>query len=106
MKIDGIKGRPLRPVTTRKVAKSTTGSTKTISSMRSEDSVDVSDHAQTLDMIRDLVDSTPDVRVDEVDRIVRELKGKKYKIDFEKVADGFIREAILNELAKRQGRGR
>jgi anti-sigma28 factor (negative regulator of flagellin synthesis) len=48
-----------------------------------------------------MVSETPDIRVEEVDRIVRELKSKKYKIDFEKVAEGFIKEAILNEISRR-----
>ena len=106
MKIGGIKGGPVRPASLRKTARSKTSSTKSIASMRSDELVDVSDHSQTLDLIREMVDATPDVRVDEVDRIVRELKGGKYRIDFEKVADGFIKEAILNEMAKRQGEGR
>lgn len=66
------------------------------------DEVQVSSHSETLDMIRDMVGETPDVRVEEVERIVNEMKSGKFKVNFEKVAEGFIREAIVNEMSKRQ----
>lgn|GEM_PF-4291612 len=65
------------------------------------DNVEVVDHAETLELIRGFVGGTPDIRVDEVDRIVSQLKGGKYKINFEKVAESFIKEAILNEISKK-----
>lgn len=64
-------------------------------------SVEVSDHSETLGMIREIVAETPDVRVGEVERIVDEIKNGKYKLNFEKIAEGFIREAIENEMARR-----
>lgn len=67
-----------------------------------KDMISVSGHEETLDLIRGMVNEQPDVRVEEVDRIVGELKGGKYKIDFEKVAEGFIKEAIVNEMTKKQ----
>lgn len=74
------------------------------SSMQSitRDEVEVTDHRETLDMIRDLVGDTPDIRVDVVERIMGELKRGKYKINFEKVAEGFIKDAILNEIAQKK----
>jgi flagellar biosynthesis anti-sigma factor FlgM len=66
-----------------------------------QDQIEVNDHESTLAAIRDLVNVSPDVRSEEVDRIVDQLKNGKYKINFEKVADGFIKEAILNEMSKR-----
>lgn len=65
------------------------------------DSVRVEDHTETLELIRNLVSDAPDVRVDEVDRIVGKIRNGQYKINFESVAEGFIREAVENELARR-----
>lgn len=65
------------------------------------DMVEVADHATTLEVIKGLVANSPDVRVDEVERIVRQMKTGKYKIDFAKVAEGFIKEAIRTELARK-----
>ncbi len=65
------------------------------------DSADVGGHVETLSLIRDLVAANPDIRLDEVDRIARQLKSKKYKIDFERVAEGFIKEAILTEISRK-----
>lgn len=70
----------------------------------SSDKIEVSDHIETLDMIRGMVEDTPDIRAGEVDRIVGELKSGKFKINFEKVAEGFIKEAIMNEMAKKNAK--
>lgn len=66
-----------------------------------QDRIEVSDHVETLDVIRQMVSDTPDIRLEEVDRIVQQLKRGKYKVDFEKVAEGFIKEAILSEMTKK-----
>ncbi|MDB5038414.1 MAG: Flagellar biosynthesis anti-sigma factor FlgM [Bacteriovoracaceae bacterium] len=65
------------------------------------DAVEVSDHLQTIEIIRGLVQSSPDIRMSEVDRISKKLKDGTYKIDYEKVADAFIREVIMNEIARK-----
>lgn len=65
------------------------------------DSLEVSDHHATLEVIRELVSETPDIRVDEVERVIDQLKRGKYKFNFEKIAEGFIKEAILSEISKR-----
>ena len=105
MKIDGI-NKPIRSQRTKKSEKArAAGSAKSMSPMGETDTVEVADHSQTLDLIRSLVSEAPDVRVDEVDRIVRQLKGGKYKINFEKVAEGFIKEAVLTEMARKSRTG-
>jgi len=65
------------------------------------DSVEVGDHLATIDLIKNLVAGTPDLRMDQVERIVHELKSGKYKINFEKVAEGFIKETIITEIARK-----
>lgn len=77
-----------------------------ISSGTTADSIEVSDHAATMEVIKGLVADTPDIRTDEVDRIVNQLKGGKYKMNFERVAEGFIKEAILNEISKKPRSGK
>lgn len=105
MKIDGL-SKPTRAQRTKKSEKTkSAGASKSMSSLGEADTVEVADHSQTLDLIRSLVSETPDVRVDEVDRIVRQLKGGKYKINFEKVAEGFIKEAVLTEMARKSRTG-
>lgn len=81
-------------------------SSPTLQSMGDQDSVLIQDHETTLDVIRNMVADAPDVRMDAVDEIVGKLKSGKYKIDFERVAEGFIRDAIQHEVLKRKGRGR
>ena len=65
------------------------------------DSVEVTDHTTAIQVIKDLVDATPDLRANEVDRIRKMLSRGQYKIDYEKVADAFLREVILSELARK-----
>jgi flagellar biosynthesis anti-sigma factor FlgM len=65
------------------------------------DALEVSDHLTTVEIIRNLVQATPDVRTGDVERISNQLKNGSYKIDYEKVAEAFIREVIVNEIARR-----
>ena len=103
MKVGGIKGGVTRAGSTRKSSSSRSSkSVGSVSSFGNKDQVEVSDHSQTLDLIRDLVEASPDVRVDEVDRVMNQLKKGKYKVNFEKVAEGFIKEAIANAMARRR----
>lgn len=105
MKIDGIKGGIRSADKSKKASKGAASagskSGSSISGFGETAEVEVSDHASTLNLIKELVDASPDVRVDQVERIVGEIKGKKYKMNFEKVAEGFIKEAIITEMAKR-----
>lgn len=108
MKIDGIKRGINRASSAKKASRargsSSGGKISGVEKFAAEDSVEVSNHAATLDLIRDLVDSTPDMRMDQVERIVGEIRGGKYKINFEKVAEGFIKEAVMNEMIRKESR--
>lgn len=102
MRIDGVRGRAASRVDSSKKKDRAKGSARSSSVLqRMGDEISISDHSSTMDLIRSMVSETPDIRVEEVDRIVKQLKSKKYKIDFEKVAEGFIKEAILNEISRR-----
>ncbi len=65
------------------------------------DEVEVSDSAATIELIKDLVGSTPDIRLDQVERISKKLRDGSYKINYEKVAEAFIREVILTEISRK-----
>lgn len=68
------------------------------------DQVDLQTHQQTLDFIKQLVDNEPDMRLEEVDRVVEKMKDPEgYRINLEQVAEGFLKEAILNELSRKRG---
>ncbi len=102
MKIDGVRGRSTSRVdSSKKKDRAKASASKSSVLQRMGDEIEVTDHSSTMELIRSMVSETPDIRVEEVDRIVKELKSKKYKIDFEKVAEGFIKEAILNEISRR-----
>ena len=68
------------------------------------DELEVSDSGAAVDLIRNLVAESPDIRVGEVQRIVDQLKSGKFKINFAKVADGFLKEVILTEIARKAQR--
>jgi len=72
------------------------------SSEMTGDTVELNSYQGTLNLVRELVDQSPDIRVEEVDRIVQKMKNDDYRVNLEKVAESFIREAILNELSKRK----
>ncbi len=106
MKIDGLKPKiskteKAKPGKKAATSKSSSKATASRVSSSFQDSVEVSDHHETLAMIRSMVAQSDDVRVDEVERIVTQLKNGKYRINFERVAEGFIKDAILNELSKK-----
>ena len=112
MKINGLK--PGKASTTKKSEKSKGASKRasggSVASRASgaeaqsgkSDEVSVGAYSEALEMIRGMVDQTPDVRIEEVDRIVNELKNGQFKIDFEKIAEGFLKEAIMTEMAKKK----
>jgi flagellar biosynthesis anti-sigma factor FlgM len=108
MKVGGIKGGASGASKAKGPAKSGTGSkvekrAPVLGALGAPvaDKVEVVDHAATIEMIKDLVADSPDVRVDEVERVIGQLKSGKYKIDFAKVAEGFIKEVILTEIARK-----
>ena len=53
------------------------------------------DHKKALDIAR----STPEIREDRVKELKEKIKNGTYKVDSGKVADGMLREAILEHLA-------
>lgn len=79
------------------------GSLAPLTSAMTADALEVSDHVSTLEAIKTIVNETPDIRVDEVERVAQKLKSG-YKIDFEKLAEAFIKEVIMNELARKSGK--
>lgn len=44
--------------------------------------------------------STPDVRAERVEELKNKIKNGEYKIDSGKIADGILKEAVRDELAK------
>ncbi|TVQ76248.1 MAG: flagellar biosynthesis anti-sigma factor FlgM [Bradymonadales bacterium] len=111
MKIDGFgSGGSLTGVTktnkrrSEKAEKKASGVASAEVSGRLEgDTVELNHHRDTLNLIRDLVRASPDMREDEIDRVVRKIKESNgYQVNLDQVAEGFIREAILNELSFRR----
>ncbi len=92
-----------------KSSKKDSGALKSLGELASaltspSDSVEVTDHTTAIQVIKDLVDATPDLRSHEVDRIRKLLNKGHYKIDYEKVAEAFLKEVILSELARKLGK--
>jgi len=112
MKIDGGKGNNRISGANAKKANAKGGSNSASKSSgllgesSGGDRIEVSAQTETLDIIRQMVSDVPDVRMEEVERVMKKLKDGKYQVDYEKVADGFIKEALLNEFAKRMGKRR
>jgi flagellar biosynthesis anti-sigma factor FlgM len=72
------------------------------SGVSSSDTVEISSHAQAIEAIRELVAATPDIRSEQVARISDLLRQGKYKIDYQKVAESFIKHVIAEELARKK----
>ena len=92
-----------------KSSKKDQGTLKTLGELTSavtstSDAVEVRDHTTAIQVIKDIVESTPDLRAHEVDRIRKLLNAGQYKIDYEKVAEAFLKEVILSELARKLGK--
>lgn len=66
------------------------------------DTVEISSHAQAVEAIRELVATAPDIRAEQVARITDLLKQGKYKIDYKKVAESFIKHVIMEELSRKK----
>ena len=73
-----------------------------VNSALTSDSVEVADHTTAIQVIKELVSSSPDVRSNEVERVSKLLKSGQFKIDYEKIAEAFIREVIVNEISRKQ----
>lgn len=53
-------------------------------------------HAKAMNIAR----STPDVRANRVEELKAKIKSGEYKVDAGNIADGMLKEAIYDELAK------
>lgn len=62
--------------------------------------VQISPRARELNLARQVVDSTPDVREDKVAKFKSMIERGEYKPDAGKIADGILSEAIRDELSK------
>jgi flagellar biosynthesis anti-sigma factor FlgM len=102
MKINGNGGAKIQGADRSKKTK-TSGSNSGVASKSAEasDRIELSEHSESLSVIRQMVADVPDIRMDEVERVMKKLKDGKYTIDYEKVADGFIKEALLSEVARK-----
>lgn len=62
--------------------------------------VQISPRARELNMARQIVDATPDVREDKIAKFKGMIERGEYKPDASKIADGILAEAIRDELSK------
>lgn len=62
--------------------------------------VQISPRARELNLARQVVDSTPDVREDKVAKFKAMIERGEYKPDAGKIADSILSEAIRDELSK------
>lgn len=62
--------------------------------------VQISPRARELNLARQVVESTPDVREDKVAKFKSMIERGEYKPDAGKIADGILSEAIRDELSK------
>jgi flagellar biosynthesis anti-sigma factor FlgM len=63
------------------------------------DCVQLSARAQEFNRIKELVDRTPDVRQESVDRLRGAIQNGDYKPDSQKTSDALIRESLLDLFA-------
>lgn len=62
--------------------------------------VQISPRAREMNLARQVVESTPDVREDKVAKFKSMIERGEYKPDAGKIADGILAEAIRDELSK------
>jgi flagellar biosynthesis anti-sigma factor FlgM len=103
MKIHGNGGGKIQGTDRSKKAKPAASSKSGVASASSSDSdrIELSDQNESLSLIRQMVADVPDIRLEEVERVMKKLKDGKYSIDYEKVADSFIKEALMTEVARK-----
>jgi flagellar biosynthesis anti-sigma factor FlgM len=63
------------------------------------DCVHLSAEAQEYNRIKELVDKTPDVRQESVDRLRNDIESGAYSADAGKISDALIRESLLDLFA-------
>ncbi|NBX17913.1 MAG: flagellar biosynthesis anti-sigma factor FlgM [Proteobacteria bacterium] len=62
--------------------------------------VQISPRARELNLARQVVDATPDVREDKVAKFKSMIERGEYRPDAGKIADGILAEALRDELSK------
>ena len=76
---------------------------KSKSQMKKSVKVQLSDQALEASTAKqkalDIAMNTPDIRMDRVEELKARLKNGEYKIDSEKIAEGIVREALIDDLA-------
>ena len=68
------------------------------SSPKITDSVQISQASADMAKAKEIINDQPEVRVEKVDEVKREINNGSYKVDGKKVAEKIIKENILNEL--------
>ena len=103
MKIHGNGGGKIQGLDRSKKAKSSSSSNSGVASSKPSESdrIELSDQNESLSVIRQMVADVPDIRMEEVERVMKKLKDGKYPVDYEKVADSFIKEALITEVARK-----
>jgi negative regulator of flagellin synthesis FlgM len=96
----------LRQTQTTKTAKVPKGlgeyqnAAKISASVKDAANVQISQKAKDLSLIKKTMAETPDVREDKVAHFKSLIDSGKYKPDAGKIADGILKEAILDDLSK------
>ncbi|KAB8031809.1 flagellar biosynthesis anti-sigma factor FlgM [Fluviispira multicolorata] len=69
-------------------------------SVKDAANVQISPRAKELSMAKKIAEETPDVREDKVAKFKEQINKGEYNPDSGKIADGILREAIRDEIAK------
>lgn len=62
------------------------------------DRLDISVRSREVSHLNDLIQSTPDIREDKVEKVRRELEGGTYNVTAEKIAQKIIKGNFLDEV--------
>jgi negative regulator of flagellin synthesis FlgM len=73
---------------------------KTSASVKDAANVQISQKAKDLNLIKKTMSETPDVREDKIAHFKELIASGKYKPDSGKIADGILKEALMDDLAK------
>jgi negative regulator of flagellin synthesis FlgM len=73
---------------------------KNTPSVKDATNVQISQKAKDLSLIQKTLNETPDVREDKIAHFKSLIASGKYKPDAGKIADGIMKEAVMDELSK------
>jgi negative regulator of flagellin synthesis FlgM len=73
---------------------------KSSPSVKEAANVQISQKAKDLSLIKKTLDETPDIREDKIAHFKELIASGKYKPDAGKIADGILKEAVMDELSK------